>query len=231
MTLSIDDWFKGVLPIEPMHSEPYGTHRCDPELVAEKKFGYVVKECYTCGRKYAYERYRNINYKNCCSLCSQIWSRYKGLTKTDKKLRLFFYRVIAVRELNGVFKDEIEHVSYSPLEMDILMMLKGGEKQKASYGGHTVTMIAEKMYGEIDSADYTRVFKACKKLINKGLVRKYAEVGKRVVGRPRMRYKLNKKVYIVKKMCPNCGNNKYWVDSDERTFNCIYCKARWVIPK
>lgn len=232
--MNLEDWLKAAGPIPPMTDEPFGINRTDPDLVRGEDFSYVFDECDTCGREFAYKRYMNISYRNCCPMCSSIWDKYSGLRSSDKKNRLFFYRVKAVRDLKDLFKDEIRYTSYSTLELDILGILKGGEK-RSNYKGDSITDMVKKLFG-VEYTDsgmikgYSNVHAACKSLISKGLVRKYTEVA-RSIGRPQVRYKLTKKVWVVKKKCPNCGNNKYWIDNDERTFNCIYCNARWVIPK
>lgn len=229
--LGLTYYLKAAGSIPAMDSEPYGTNRCDPDLVKEKVHRFVTKECDTCGREFSYERYKNLSFRNCSSMCTMIWDKLSRLKNPLEKNRLFFFRVKAVRDLDDIFKYEIEYKSFSALELDIIGILKLSKHGR----GHTIEDIVKKAYGDVGKTPsgvtryYSVVFKACKKLIEKGIARKYnAET---TGHRPPVRYKLTKRIYAVKKKCPNCGNNKYYISEEDRTYNCVYCGAKWVIPK
>ena len=206
--------------IPPQVKEPFGMDLFDPETVKDQPNVYVVKDCDVCGRKFAHYRYKGRLYRNCCEKCTLFWKKFSPLK--SMKMSLFYFRVKVKRDIDEDIGG-VQYFSYSPLEMDILMHLKAREK------GMNVDTMMDKVYGERAESKRVLILRSCKKLIDKGKVRKYKSFHSTGVGRPRVFYNTVKEIVVLTKKCPNCTNNVYELLKEKEAIQCVYCSLKWKV--
>jgi DNA-binding HxlR family transcriptional regulator len=203
----------------PRSTDPFGKNRIDGESdeVTSNPNGYNVRECDTCGRKFAWNRFDMRMYRNCCESCSEIWDK-SGNLRSNAVMKLYYYRVKVPRELKGMDIGDYHHVDFLRLELDILLRIRANGRPMHVY------QLAEKLERSPKAID-----KKCRMLVKKNLLRrvKTKPIGP---GRPKIKYALTNRVVTLYKTCPKCGNNNYHVLDRENKIQCIGCKLKWVIP-
>jgi DNA-binding MarR family transcriptional regulator len=216
--------------IEPRFGEPFIDSRYDPESedVKENPDNYEIKECDTCGRKFAELVWESKYHRNCCSVCSFDW---KNLSKkrNDAVMRLFYFRVKVPRDLNSCDIGDLYYKDFSRTDLDVLSMIRYND-------GLTATDIVNRLYGVKFTvtgmvSKRSTVVERCQKLIKLGLIRKYNAKGDGRPGRRKVKYKLNHKIVTLYKECPSCGNYNYSILEKSKKIQCINCSLKWEIPK
>jgi hypothetical protein len=183
-------------------------------------------ECDTCGRWFAYLKYKTRVIKNCSEACTNTWHTIQT-AEPERMMELFFYRVKVPRDLNADDIGGLYWHDYSWLELNILLILKVDPT--------TAPYITEKVFG----LSYTKsgqlkhrsaVVSALTRLIEIKMVRKYPTHRHEKIGRPVVKYALTSAIVTLNKKCPHCKNNNYRVKKVEGKVKCIYCGLEWMVP-
>jgi len=210
------------IPI-PARDCDFGHDRINPDTLKATNL-HVIKKCDACGRSFAYQKYTNMVFRCCCQKCEVDWDKYKNIG--FQRERLYYFRV----KIHEKFKNGIDHLSYTPLELDVMDVLQRGPMTRDD--------ITKGLYGTTlntsgNISRRTTIFDAIKKLINKEKVRKYPRYSDPVGrGRPQTVFSLQRAVVTIKDFeCPTCMNNKYHVDKANKVVECVFCSAEWYIDE
>jgi len=218
-------------PIQPPMTIPVNGWDVTSKSYFENKDILTVKECNTCGRKYAIVKGTIEDF--CCSGCKVVWTTFQQ-QRPDELLDLYFYRVKVPAQLNA---DEIGNLywsEFSYLQLQILLELK-----KSVDHGQTATNLVEKIFGLYYTKTgmvrhRTYVIAECNRLAKAKLVRSYRERQKTLVGkaaRPRTKFVLTSNIVTLKTKCSNCHNQNYRFLEKQGRVKCIYCGLEWEVPE
>lgn len=219
--MNISDIFN--MEYVPESDELLGPRRLSPEFTSVKTnpMAFVVLECDTCGRKYAFSKDAGRIFRTCCEECAQIWDRFARLPR--QRFKLYFYRVKLQDEMLKNLRippDPVEGVmqDYHPLDLILLDLLN-------QHGSMTRDEMVELVH-----LPRTTVYDSLKRLINMAKVKKYPlRNQERRRGRPCILFAVTRHVVKLTAGCKVCGNNKYYVDDE--TVQCIKCNAIWRYEK
>jgi hypothetical protein len=197
------------------------------ELAETDPSNFEIYECDACGNDFCRKTTLMTISRTCSTGCASKWQSKRVSLSKD----LYYYRVkvpnllkLSAKKFHEVYEE------YSWLELEVLL-----EMRKDPEKGRTAYYLTEKIYGVEYNKDgdlHGRVYvmRAAEKLIKKGMIKKYKEVSNvKKRGRPRTRYVLEKRVYILEMGCPYCKSHNYNVLVDTGEIQCIRCKLKWVI--
>jgi predicted transcriptional regulator len=215
VTKYLDLYLKTLDPIPPQDDEPLGSWRYDSTTSTVEKFQsvYIKRNCDTCGREFAIDKFSGHLNRRCSDFCDFIWDSMRKYGEKKKSI-LYFYREKLEDEDVGVF-----YRNYSPLEIDVLKVLSVNGK------GMSIIDLTDEIFGYDRRDKRSSAIRACKKLYKKGMLKKTSVHQER--GRPVTHYKILKRVITVDKNCPHCGNNNYNIVQSEKKVRCIYCNLKW----
>jgi DNA-binding MarR family transcriptional regulator len=211
--------------IPEQNDAPYARNIRSPDDDAVKKNPgiYDIRNCRTCGRLMAQDRFHKQQGYSCSSVCGEIWKYFnaKGV-KTEDKLILYYYRITVKKDLTKL-TSSVKYHDYTPVELSILDQLSTANKTSSEL---TFDIFGEEYLSDGNIRRRNTIVKALERLIKKGRVRRTRNFtnGR---GRPASYFVLTKKILRIDKKCPNCGSYRYYFDDINDTVTCLFCSLEW----
>jgi hypothetical protein len=202
------------------------TLRYDPDskMVRGKPDLFEEYECDSCGTVFTRKKFIETIVNTCSSSCSRVWKDYSK--EKDRLMKLHFYRVKFPRDLEIIdMKKVLDNLSW--VEMQVMYVLN-------NHRGKDIYWIIDKVFG----TKYTEkgwiskrsaIYRALRRLIDRGRIRVYSNQPKGQRGCPRKKYVLREKVVTLDKECAYCDGDNFTVNEEMMKIKCLQCGLEWDI--
>jgi len=198
----------------PMMSDvPFGVNRYDPSIpfVRERDFMYETRECDVCGRKFA--SFKTNAYRNCCDVCTQIWTRLSY--RKPRRMKLFYYHTKLRRALGTDIHQGPEIVNLTPAASQIFAFVM-------NFGWCTIADISRET--GLARSTIADAINGCMKESNL-LLKKTEIINKKMI----CKWNIEEHVIYKKMGCPICQQHYFKVNQTRNEMMCVSCRSQWKI--